>query len=100
MCFQSVCDVNVCRETLFCANDELTEQEADSCCEEFGNPDPACLYVSGAACTTVCPSGLGFVQVDNGCCFKVFCDCCTAYDEAGIVDFADCLGSCVFSSDV
>lgn len=84
-------------ETFFCTNDELTEAEADACCEDFGNPDPECLYVSGAACTTVCPSGLGFVQVDNGCCFQVFCDCCTPYDEAGIIDFADCLRSCVFN---
>jgi hypothetical protein len=98
MCFQSVChpDGDVCLETLFCSNDELTEAEADSCCDEFGNPDSECLYVSGPACTDVCPSGLGFVQADNGCCFKVFCECCTKYDELGYVDFGDCLGSCEF----
>ncbi len=97
MCFQSICDGNLCRETLYCSNDELTDPEADSCCAEFGNPDPVCLHVVGEACTTICPSGLGFVQADNGCCFQVYCDCCTKYAELGILDFGDCLGSCEFS---
>ena len=99
MCFQAICDAeaNLCRETLYCANDELTNEEADACCSDFGNPDPACLYVSIEACTDVCPSGLGFVQVDTGCCFKVYCDCCSKYDDLGLVDFGDCLGSCEFS---
>lgn len=94
MCFQAVCNGNSCQETLYCQNDELTTDEANSCCANYGNPDPACLFVSGEACTTVCPSGLGFVQTDRGCCFLVYCECCTDYDEAGIVDFGDCLGSC------
>jgi len=85
MCFQSVCDVNVCRETLFCSNDELSQEEGDSCCNSYGNPDPDCL-VSGTCNPSSDPPST-VVQVGE-CQFSVICGevCCERYQS----DFTFC----------
>jgi hypothetical protein len=83
MCFQATCDssTGLCVESLFCANDELTPEEADTCCEEFGNPDPECL-VLGECWPNHVPPDSTVVRVGD-CEFLVRCGevCCERYQS-------------------